>query len=111
MENASGFTKVINKISPSKKPVVGHNMLLDLCFMINQFVAPLPETLYEFKSLLNNNFPNICDTKLMANTTPLKEDITDTSLEELLRILLQGKPFDMPDVASGMNILICFCQG
>ena len=78
--------------------------------MINQFVAPLPETLYEFKSLLNNNFPNICDTKLMANTTPLKEDITDTSLEELLRILLQGKPFDMPDVASGMNLLICFSQ-
>ena len=75
--------------------------MLDICFMINQFVAPLPETLYEFKTLLKNHFPYICDTKLMANTTPFKEDITDTSLEELLRILLQGNPFDMPHVDSG----------
>lgn len=78
-------------------------MLLDLCFLINQFIAPLPETLKEFKSLVNSSLPYICDTKLIANTTPFKEDITDTSLEELLRIILQGKPFDMPDVDSGMR--------
>ena len=105
LENASGFSKVIKKISASNKPVVGHNMLMDICFMINQFVAPLPETLSEFKSLLNRHFPFVCDTKLMANTTPFKEDITDTSLEELLRILLQGKPFDMPDVESGTYLI------
>ena len=78
-------------------------MLLDLCFIINQFIAPLPETLKEFKSLVNGSLPYIYDTKLIANTTPFKEDITDTSLEELLRIILQGKPFDMPDVDSGIR--------
>ena len=46
---AAGFTRVVRKLCTSKKLVVGHNMLLDLCHTINQFVAPLPNTLPEFK--------------------------------------------------------------
>ena len=41
-----------------------------------------------------------------GGTTPLKEDITDTSLEELLRVLLHGKPFNMPDVAPLATLLL-----
>ena len=63
----------------------------------------MPESLKEFKNILKENLPYICDTKLMANTTPFKEDIADSSLEELLRILLQGKPFQMPDVETGKS--------
>jgi hypothetical protein len=76
-------------------------MMMDLCFLVNQFIAPLPESLKEFKDILKEHLPYICDTKLMANTTPFKEDIADSSLEELLRILLQGKPFQMPQVETG----------
>ena len=36
LDSAVGFSKVIRKISSSKKLVVGHNMLLDICFTLNQ---------------------------------------------------------------------------
>lgn len=54
---AVGFRKVIDMISESKKPLVGHNMLLDVCHMIHQFVEPLPPTLKEFKKLAHQVFP------------------------------------------------------
>ena len=75
--------------------------MMDVGFLVNQFIAPLPETLQGFKHILNEHLPYICDTKLMANTTPFKEDIIDSALEELLRVLLQGKPFQMPPVDTG----------
>jgi hypothetical protein len=54
---AVGFRKVIDMISESGKIIVGHNMLLDICHMIGQFVEPLPETLPEFKKLAHEVFP------------------------------------------------------
>ena len=36
LDSAVGFSKVIRKITASKKLVVGHNMLLDICFTLNQ---------------------------------------------------------------------------
>lgn len=99
-----GFSKVIRKVSSSGKLIVGHNIMMDLCFLVHQFVAPLPESLQGFKQILNQYLPHICDTKLMATTTPLKEDIVDSSLEELLRVLLKGKPFQMPQVETGRKL-------
>lgn len=55
--SAIGFRKVIDLISQSGKTVVGHNMLLDICHMIGQFVEPLPDTLPEFKTLAHRLFP------------------------------------------------------
>lgn len=54
---AVGFRKVIDMISESKKMIVGHNMLLDICHVIGQFVQPLPDTLAEFKVLTHKLFP------------------------------------------------------
>ena len=102
LNKATGFSKIIKKLTSSKKLVVGHNLMMDLCFMVNQFIAPLPESLHEFKQLLSQNLPYICDTKLMAKSTPFQEDIPETSLEELLKVLSQDKPFKMPQVESGM---------
>lgn len=39
------------------KTIVGHNMLLDLCHIIRQFVTPLPADYAEFKNLVHNLFP------------------------------------------------------
>ena len=99
LDAAVGFAKVIRKISESKKVVVGHNMLLDLCHTIQQFVAPLPEEYEEFKLLVNATLPKIVDTKLMASTSPLREEIANTSLEELLKTVSQA-PFKLPKVES-----------
>ena len=49
VDEAVGFCKVIQKISESKKIVVGHNMFLDILYTLQQFVAPLPEDYDEFK--------------------------------------------------------------
>jgi hypothetical protein len=57
LATAVGFRKVIDMISDSKKIIVGHNMLLDMCHVIGQFIQPLPDTLSEFKKLAHRLFP------------------------------------------------------
>ena len=101
LEEALGFSRVVKHISDSKKVVVGHNMLLDLCHIINQFVAPLPEDYSDFKSLVNRTFPNIIDTKLMSSSHPFREDIPNSALSELKR-RLESKPFGLP-IMSGSS--------
>jgi hypothetical protein len=39
---------VIEEIIKSKKPLVGHNMFLDMLFVYQQFIDDLPESLPEF---------------------------------------------------------------
>ncbi|KAI8068731.1 ribonuclease H-like domain-containing protein [Gongronella butleri] len=63
---AVGFRQVIDWISEAKKPLVGHNMLLDISHVIGQFIQPLPETRHEFKELIHDLFPIIVDTKYIA---------------------------------------------
>ena len=43
LNDAVGFSTVAKAISRSKKVVIGHNMLLDLMYIISQFLAELPE--------------------------------------------------------------------
>jgi hypothetical protein len=54
---AIGFRKVIDLISESDKIIVGHNMLLDVCHMVGQFVEPLPDSLDQFKETTHRIFP------------------------------------------------------
>ena len=68
LEDSLGFTRVIQKITESGKLVVGHNMLLDVAFTLNQFAAPLPTEYHEFKVILNqsisSNLTNVhCTTR------------------------------------------------
>jgi len=94
VEAALGFSKVIKMMSDSKKLVVGHNMVLDICHTLNQFCAPLPADYQDFKEMANTIFPNILDTKLMANTIPFKDEIMNSSLGELLKTVSE-KPYEM----------------
>jgi poly(A)-specific ribonuclease len=43
-----GFSQVIEILIEQKKPMVGHNMFLDMLFMYSQFIGVLPKTLIEF---------------------------------------------------------------
>lgn len=40
-----GFSLVIHEIIKAKKPLVGHNLFLDLLFLYNQFIDELPDHL------------------------------------------------------------------
>ena len=97
LEEAMGFSRVIRHLSLSKKVVVGHNMLLDLCHVLHQFVTPLPEEYSDFKSLVGKTFPSVIDTKLMSSTHPFREDIPNSALNELKK-RLELPPFQMPAV-------------
>eukprot|EP00096_Caligus_rogercresseyi_P014653 TRINITY_DN7169_c0_g1_i1.p1 TRINITY_DN7169_c0_g1~~TRINITY_DN7169_c0_g1_i1.p1 ORF type:complete len:562 (-),score=217.34 TRINITY_DN7169_c0_g1_i1:209-1894(-) len=94
-DKSLGFSKVIRIMSESKKPLVGHNMMLDLCFTINQFVTPLPETYGELKTIVRATFPEIYDTKVMASIPPIKDHIPNSTLEDL-RQRLKESPFKVP---------------
>ena len=97
LEEALGFSKVISKISSSGKPVLGHNMILDLSHTIHQFCGVLPDSYLDFKAMASSVFPKVVDTKLMANTSPFKQEILNSSLEELYRAVQQA-PYSLPSV-------------
>ncbi|KAL7319386.1 hypothetical protein PS15m_002525 [Mucor circinelloides] len=96
---AIGFRKVIDLISQSGKTVVGHNMLLDVCHMVGQFVEPLPETLPEFKTLAHRLFPKMADTKYMCSAEPELNAIfgSGTALEAL-RFETKKEQFKNPHI-------------
>lgn len=106
-----GFRKVIDILVNSRKQIVGHNMLIDLILMYQQFQGPLPSSSELFKSKLSQLFPSyvtlnitildwmntdllisVTDTKLMAIKSP---KLQTTNLEELYNYICRS-PFDMP---------------
>jgi len=58
--------RIFSEISNLKKPIVLHNGLLDLMFVCNNFVNPLPNTLEKFVACIVATFPPIYDTKYIA---------------------------------------------
>nr|XP_031827939.1 pre-piRNA 3'-exonuclease trimmer-like isoform X1 [Nomia melanderi] len=61
-----GFSKIFKLLVTLKKPIVGHNMLLDLMFMHQQFYNPLPQKYKEFKNNIHSIFPQVYDTKFLS---------------------------------------------
>ena len=58
-----GFTKIFRLLVEHKKPVVFHNGFMDIMFLYEKFNEPLPDTVGEFKTKVNELFPLIYDTK------------------------------------------------
>lgn len=61
-----GFSEVIKLLVKYKKPLVGHNLYLDLLYIFNAFVEPLPENYKEFKSYFHSLFPIVYDTRFIT---------------------------------------------
>ncbi|KAG0076723.1 hypothetical protein BGZ93_000844 [Podila epicladia] len=57
IRNAVGFRAVIDLLSACGKPIVGHNIVIDLAYILAQFVGPLPPTVHEYKQMIHNTFP------------------------------------------------------
>lgn len=70
-----GFSQIIKLLIKYQKRLIGHNLLLDLLHMINQFIKPLPDTYDEFKALISSSFPFLYDTKFIASSASFKEII------------------------------------
>lgn len=66
IDNYLGFTKVFRLLCDIKKPIVGHNLFLDLLILFNTFENELPNTYSKFKKLCIAKFPAIFDTKFLS---------------------------------------------
>ncbi|XP_037093747.1 poly(A)-specific ribonuclease PARN-like, partial [Pollicipes pollicipes] len=99
LDEAAGFCQVISAISESGKTVVGHNMLLDLLHMVEQFVCPLPQSYADFRAVVGCVFPSLVDTKVMGSTQPFRDLIPSTTLGEMV-VCLGTHPFTTPTVVA-----------
>ncbi|OXB57276.1 hypothetical protein ASZ78_007536 [Callipepla squamata] len=68
LTSARGFTNLFQIIVEAKKPLVGHNMLMDLCHLHDKFYNPLPESYEEFKRNIHHLFPVLIDTKTVTKS-------------------------------------------
>ncbi|XP_015111396.1 pre-piRNA 3'-exonuclease trimmer [Diachasma alloeum] len=66
LEYTLGFTRVFQLLCDLKKPIVGHNLLLDLMFMYKQFHKDLPKSYERFKREIHELLPVVYDTKLLS---------------------------------------------
>ncbi|XP_068794968.1 poly(A)-specific ribonuclease PNLDC1 isoform X5 [Struthio camelus] len=66
--SARGFTNLFQALVKAKKPLVGHNMLMDLLHLHDKFYKPLPESYEEFKRNIHSLFPVLIDTKTVTKS-------------------------------------------
>jgi poly(A)-specific ribonuclease len=92
-----GLRLIMKEISASKKLIIGHNCLLDIMYLTNQCFQELPEDYDSFKKLIHEKFPNIMDTKFIANSEKFKDIFSSTVLNDVYERLLK-KPFNKVDV-------------
>eukprot|EP01129_Flabellula_baltica_P013883 TRINITY_DN6536_c0_g1_i2.p1 TRINITY_DN6536_c0_g1~~TRINITY_DN6536_c0_g1_i2.p1 ORF type:complete len:335 (+),score=69.84 TRINITY_DN6536_c0_g1_i2:1-1005(+) len=78
-----GFRRIIDAIIASKKPIVGHNMFLDLILIYNQFIEQLPPSLDEFKEKISSLFPCIIDTRYLAHLPTIQPLFPSSVLSHL----------------------------
>ena len=100
-----GFTAVLDVIVAARKPIVGHNMLLDLMQCYEKFHGPLPERCAEFQRELHTwlgEGGGVFDTKTLVENAIQKVDsfathLTHTALENCFEVLSKH-PFYGPEV-------------
>ncbi|NWZ44915.1 PNDC1 ribonuclease, partial [Brachypodius atriceps] len=108
--SARGFTNIFQILVKAKKPLVGHNMLLDLMHLHDKFYRPLPESYEEFKRNIHNLFPVIIDTKTVTKYVQKKCLFPRvSSLLEAYTVLCssnlnpKGPPYPVITLASGCS--------
>ncbi|KAL9543810.1 hypothetical protein MBANPS3_007938 [Mucor bainieri] len=74
------FRAVIELIRKAKCPVVAHNAAYDIFHTVDQFWQYLPKTIDEFKNVTNSMWPNIVDTKYLAEYHPSLKNCFNTSV-------------------------------
>lgn len=67
LEKLLGFSNIIRLLVQYKKPIIGHNLFMDLILLHNQFIGPLPKKYSIFKKNINNMFPEVFDTKYISH--------------------------------------------
>lgn len=89
LQSAAGFSRVFEMISRAAKPVAIHNGMLDLAYMAENFVMPIPDAWSDFKDCISSMFPGgIADTKYVVHSEFSSLVGNGTSLAELYQRLV-----------------------
>ncbi|RUS16892.1 hypothetical protein BC937DRAFT_90686 [Endogone sp. FLAS-F59071] len=111
MDAAVGFRKVIDMMSQSRKPIIGHNMLLDVVHLVHQFMQPLPDTIAEFKALVHGLFPKLLDTKYISAATPELQGLLPSTTLEALLFETSQEPFGNPKIGRFLFFILLHSCG
>ncbi|CAI2355375.1 unnamed protein product [Caenorhabditis sp. 36 PRJEB53466] len=83
LEAFEGIAAILEAAVWMRKPIVGHNSLLDFMYMYHYFFHRLPEKYVIFKEKLFKMFPTICDTKFLAQSLRVELVGVGDSLQKL----------------------------
>ncbi|CAF1372500.1 unnamed protein product [Adineta steineri] len=86
-KSMTGFSEVIWKLQESGKPVIGHNLHMDILHIINQFFTPIPSNYEDYKSIIKSLFPKLIDTKTIASTSIFQNIISNTALNAIYKTI------------------------
>ena len=56
LNKKKGFRLIFERLQKRKLSLVGHNMLLDTLYLVNHLGETLPNTLKEFKQIIQTNY-------------------------------------------------------
>ena len=85
-----GFSRIVDILIKTKKPMTGHHMIFDLAYIMNQFIENLPETYIEFAAKIHLLFPVIYDSRSLAVSINPNQN---TSLKPLFDKIRKDKKF------------------
>ncbi|SPQ22900.1 dcd040fb-0726-4f9f-a2f4-b61f888f6a09 [Thermothielavioides terrestris] len=75
------------RIKQRRPVIVGHNPFLDLCFIQETFLRPLPDDVAAFRRDMGEFFPRVVDTKYLSSQLGFR---TGRNLEQLYKLVGQG---------------------
>ncbi|KNH07043.1 ribonuclease [Perkinsela sp. CCAP 1560/4] len=73
MLNFCGVREIFKLLVKYRKPIVGHNMLMDLFFLISGVDRPIPNSIANFQEYMQETFPSVWDTKVLTAADPALE--------------------------------------
>uniref|UniRef100_A0A182WJC2 Poly(A)-specific ribonuclease RNA-binding domain-containing protein n=1 Tax=Anopheles minimus TaxID=112268 RepID=A0A182WJC2_9DIPT len=101
LEMKIGMSLVLQELSKARKLIIGHNMLLDLFYVLRQFFQPLPVDYQEFKKLTKEYFPLLLDTKYLCTNAEIKVDVNSSVLAHVYDAVSKA-PFSIPTIHAEM---------
>ena len=99
VQQGIGFRRLFSALSAAGRPLVVHNGLYDLLFLMHYFHAPLPPSLDLFKRMVRQTLGDIYDTKVLVNNSPSLskldafKSLAGSSLSDVWALIRQHSSF------------------
>ena len=92
--NFTGVREIFKLLVKHRKPLVGHNMLMDLFFLIRAVDQEIPSDISEFQAYLSQNLPSIWDTKVLGHSSEnVESKFKSTSLQNIFTYYSENPVF------------------